>query len=89
MTTEQRLDLGRRLGIARRHLAEANRLVEVGGVAGRRRWRSVLADGSAERMERAAVAALAGDDRRVAEDAVTRFERAVARTRRRDAEDRR
>jgi hypothetical protein len=88
MTPEARRDLGRRLGIARRHLAEADRLVEVGSANGRSRWRSVLADGSAVRMERAATAALAGDDRREAGEAIARFERAVARARR-DAEERR
>jgi hypothetical protein len=88
MTSEVRSDLGRRFGIARRRLAEADRLVEVGAVAGRSRWRSVLADGSAERIERAAVAALTGDDPRAATEAVARFERAAARARR-DAEDRR
>ncbi len=85
MNPEVRRDLGRRLGIARRHLAEADRLVEIGSVNGRSRWRSVLADGSAERMERAAVAAVAGVDPRAATEAVQRFERAVSRARR-DAE---
>lgn len=79
MTPEDRRDLARRIANARRRLTVADSLVEAGATGRRRRWRSVLADGPAYRLERAAVAALDGDDLRRAREAVERLERAAAR----------
>lgn len=83
MTAGDRRDLARRLGVARRRLAEADRLVQVGHAGSRRRWRSMLAGGpAAARLEREAVAALDSGDDRSAREAVERLERAAARAHR-------
>jgi hypothetical protein len=79
VTAEQRQALARRIAAASRRLSASDSLVEAGANGRRRRWRSVLADGPAYRLERAAVAALDGDDLRRAWEAVERLERAAAR----------
>jgi hypothetical protein len=79
VSPETRRELGRRIAAARRRLVDADYLVEVEGG----RWRSVLAGGPADRLERAAVRAVRGNDARAAHQAVAALERAALFARRR------